>query len=169
MRIISPVVSASIILLVIFVDQGLKWLAEQQLPLHQQIDIVPFVALFRTHNTGIAFSMLSGLGATGLTLIAIAVIIGVLVLWAKTAAEFRIARLGFALIVGGAIGNLIDRAMLGYVIDYMLLHTPDWSFAIFNFADACITFGAGLVLLDELLKWLADRNAAGGKRPHPGD
>ncbi len=169
MKIVSPLLSACIVLLVVALDQGLKWLAEQQLPLHQQIDILPFVALFRTHNTGIAFSMLSELGAAGLTLIAVGVVVGVLWLWSKTAAEFRIARFGFALIVGGAIGNLIDRALLGHVIDYMLLHTSDWSFAIFNFADASITVGAALVLLDELMKWLEERNAVAGKKPHPGD
>lgn len=169
MKIVSPVLSACIVLLVVVLDQGLKWLAEQHLPMHEQIDVLPFIALFRTYNTGIAFSMLSGLGATGLTLMAVAVIAGVLLLWSKTAVEFRIARLGFALIVGGAIGNLIDRAMLGHVIDYMLLHTAEWSFAIFNFADASITVGAALVLLDELMKWLAERNAVAGNKTHSGD
>ncbi len=63
------------------------------------------------------------------------------------------ARIGFALIIGGALGNLIDRAVHGHVIDYILFHTPVWSFAVFNLADAFITVGAGLVLLQEFLDW----------------
>jgi signal peptidase II len=165
MKIVNPVLSAIVVLLVIALDQGIKWLAELYLPLHQQIDILPFISLYRTHNTGIAFSMLSGLGAAGLAVIAIGVIAVVLVLWAKTAPEYRIARVGFALIVGGAVGNLIDRTFYGYVIDFILFHTPNWSFAIFNFADASITVGAGLVLLDELLKWRAERQENSAKKP----
>ena len=70
-----------------------------------------------------------------------------------------IAHFGFALIIGGAMGNLIDRFLYGHVIDYFLFHTPGWSFAIFNLADAAITVGAGLVILDELLQWRAGRKA----------
>jgi signal peptidase II len=70
------------------------------------------------------------------------------------------ARLGFALIVGGAIGNLIDRVTLGYVIDYFLFHTSTWSFAVFNLADAFITVGAGLVVLQEVLDWRRERDTA---------
>ncbi len=61
--------------------------------------------------------------------------------------------IGFALIVGGAVGNLIDRAVYGHVIDYILFHTPVWSFAVFNLADAFITVGAVAVLLEEFLGW----------------
>src|SRR5690606_6743337 len=56
-----------------------------------------------------------------------------------------------ALIFGGAVGNLIDRAVYGHVIDYILFHTPVWSFAVFNLADTFITLGAGLVILDEFV------------------
>ena len=66
-------------------------------------------------------------------------------------------RIGFTLVIGGAIGNLIDRAVYGHVIDYILFHTPVWSFAIFNLADAFITVGAGLVLLEEFRAWRRQR------------
>ena len=58
---------------------------------------------------------------------------------------------GYALIIAGAIGNLVDRLLFGYVIDYVLFYTATWSFAVFNLADSFITIGAGLVILDELL------------------
>ena len=64
---------------------------------------------------------------------------------------------GGSLVIGGALGNLIDRAVFGYVIDYFLFHTPVWSFAVFNLADAAITVGVGLIILDELLAWRRDR------------
>ncbi|TIN00177.1 MAG: signal peptidase II, partial [Mesorhizobium sp.] len=65
----------------------------------------------------------------------------------------RATRIGFALIVGGALGNLFDRVIYGHVIDYILFHTPIWSFAIFNLADAFIAVGAVVVVLDELIGW----------------
>ena len=65
----------------------------------------------------------------------------------------RLAHLGFALIIGGALGNVIDRVSYGHVIDYVLFHTPVWSFAVFNLADAFITIGAMLVIADELFGW----------------
>jgi signal peptidase II len=55
------------------------------------------------------------------------------------------------MVIGGAIGNLVDRAFLGHVVDYILFHVGDWSFAIFNLADACITVGAAAIILDEVV------------------
>ena len=83
----------------------------------------------------------------------LAVIAFVLYLAWRTDPRQVLARVGFALIIGGAVGNLIDRAVYGHVIDYVLFHTPVWSFAVFNLADAFITVGAALVVLEELLVW----------------
>ena len=135
------------------VDQWIKYLVETGLPLQEKIDLLPFLALFRTYNTGIAFSMLSSLGDTGLIVVALAVVAFVLYLAARTAPGQMLSRIGFALIVGGALGNLIDRAVYGHVIDYILFHTPVWSFAVFNLADAFISVGAALVVLDEFVAW----------------
>ena len=134
-------------------DQWIKHLVETGLPMHEPVDLLPFLALYRTHNTGIAFSMLSDFGSVGLVVVTLAVVGFVGWIAARTGPGQRLARLGFALIVGGAIGNLIDRAWLGYVVDYILFHLPSWSFAVFNLADAFITVGAGLVILDEFLAW----------------
>lgn len=147
----------ALVFLAVALDQWIKMLVENELPMHQLTDVVPFVALFRTHNTGIAFSMLSGFGVAGLIVLTLAVVAFVSFLALRTAPGQTFARLGFALIVGGAIGNLIDRLVLGYVVDYILLHTATWSFAIFNLADAFITVGAGLVVLQELISWRKER------------
>ncbi|TRC92889.1 signal peptidase II [Mesorhizobium sp. WSM4303] len=134
-------------------DQWIKYLVETSLAFQEKIDLVPFLALFRTFNTGIAFSMFESFGDTGLVVIAILVVAFVLYLATRTPPGHVLARIGFALIIGGALGNLVDRATYGHVIDYILFHTQTWSFAIFNLADACISVGAALVVFDEFIGW----------------
>lgn len=148
-----------VVTLAVALDQVIKYFVETGLDMHVQVNVIPTLALFRTHNTGIAFSMFSDLGSVGLIVVTLAVIGFVTWIAAKTDPSQRIARFGFALVVGGAIGNLIDRVWHGYVIDYVLFHLPTWSFAIFNLADAFITVGAGLVILDEFLVWRRSRKA----------
>ena len=153
---------AAVVAAAIALDQIVKYLVETGLDMHSQVDILPFLALFRTHNTGIAFSMFSDIGSVGLIVVTLAVVGLVSWIAAHTDAAQRIARAGFALIIGGALGNLIDRVWHGYVIDYVLFHLPGWSFAIFNLADAFITVGAGLVILDEFLAWRRGRGREAG-------
>lgn len=149
--------SLLIVLFAVISDQIVKYLVETRMGYGEQIDILPFLALFRTHNEGIAFSMLAGLHDWGLVAITVAVVAFVLYLWWTNAPDRIFARLGFALVVGGAIGNLIDRVMHGYVVDYVLFHLPTWSFAVFNLADAYITVGAGLIILEELIGWKREK------------
>ena len=148
---------AGLVAVAIALDQWIKYLVETRLALREQVDILPFLALYRTYNTGVAFSMFSSFGDTGLIVVSLAVIAFVLYLAGRSARDQWLARIGFALIVGGAIGNLIDRTIYGHVIDYILFHTPVWSFAVFNLADAFITIGAAVVLLEEFLDWRRQR------------
>ncbi len=147
----SPYVLLAIVAFAL--DQWIKYLVETSLAFQEKIDLVPFLALFRTFNTGIAFSMFSSLGDTGLVVIATLVVAVVLYLATVTPRSHVFARTGFALIIGGAIGNLVDRVTYGHVIDYILFHTQTWSFAVFNLADACISVGAVLIVFDELIGW----------------
>lgn len=142
---------AGVVAVAVLLDQWIKYLVETRLVMHQPVEILPFLALFRTYNTGIAFSMFSSLSDTALVAIALVVVGFISYLASKTTADQRIARLGFALIVGGAIGNVIDRVAWGHVIDYIYFHTPVWSFAVFNLADMFISVGAALVILEEVL------------------
>lgn len=144
----------------VVLDQWIKYLVVTGLALHEAIELLPFLALYRTYNTGIAFSMLSSVGDTGLILIVVAVVAFILYLFTRTTKRQYLARIGFALVIGGAVGNLIDRVMLGHVIDYILFHTPVWSFAVFNLADAFITIGAVLVILEEFAGWLRERSSS---------
>jgi signal peptidase II len=144
---------ALLAIVAIALDQWIKYLVETRLELHQPVEILPFLALFRTYNTGIAFSMLDSFGDIGLIVVSVCVVAFVLYLAARTEPAQVLARIGFALIVGGALGNVIDRATYGHVIDYILFHTPVWSFAVFNLADAFITVGAVAVVFDEFIGW----------------
>ncbi|WOC15815.1 signal peptidase II [Pseudochrobactrum sp. MP213Fo] len=149
------------VLLIVFAvtsDQYIKFLVESGMDYNQQIDLLPFLALYRTHNEGIAFSMLAWLHDGGLIAMTVAVIGFVAYLWWTTDADRIITRVGFTLIIGGALGNLIDRSMLGYVVDYILFHLPNWSFAVFNIADVYISIGAGLIILDEIVHWKRARS-----------
>jgi signal peptidase II len=144
---------ALLTIVAIALDQWIKYWVETGLELHQPVEILPFLALFRTYNTGIAFSMLDSFGDIGLIAVSVCVVAFVLHLATKTGPGQVLARIGFALIVGGALGNVIDRAVYGHVIDYILFHTPSWSFAVFNLADAFITVGAVAVVFDEFIGW----------------
>ncbi|HEX2019751.1 MAG TPA: signal peptidase II [Aurantimonas sp.] len=151
-----------IVLVSVIADQAIKALVVATMGLGEAIEILPFLALYHARNTGIAFSMLAGLSDVSLSAIAGIVLVVVLYLWFKTPAERRLTHFGLAIIVGGAIGNLIDRIRLGYVVDYIYFHTPAWDFAVFNLADACITVGAIVILVDEFI--LAPRDARRASR-----
>lgn len=151
----SPIVL--LVPLSVVLDQWAKWLVERQLNYEELLPVLPFLGLYRTWNEGIAFSMLSGFSDKSLVAITVIIIAFVGYLWSRTQAGHVWARIGFALVIGGAAGNLIDRVFLGYVIDYVLFHTPVWSFAVFNLADALISIGAGLILFQEVLDWRQSR------------
>ena len=149
--------SAGIALAAAALDQWIKHLVETRLDMQVPVPVLPFLSLYRTHNTGIAFSMLDDFGSVGLLVVTVAVMGFVAFIAARPDPAQRFARFGFALIIGGALGNLVDRVWHGHVVDYILFHLPSWSFAIFNLADAFITIGAGLVILDEFLAWRRGR------------
>ena len=145
------------------VDQVAKRIVVDEMYLGEKIDLLPFFALFHTRNTGIAFSFLSGFGDRVMVAFTTAVLFFICWLALRTEDHQRLARTGFAMIIGGALGNIVDRATLGYVIDYFLFHTPVWSFAVFNLADVFITVGAMFVILQEFLDWRRGKQAANPK------
>jgi signal peptidase II len=137
--------AATFIALAVILDQVSKFLVEAHLPLHEMMPVLPFWALYRTWNEGVAFSFLSDMDGwviVGMRLVIIAV---VLWWWRGANSKAGLLHLGFAMIVAGAIGNIIDRLLYGHVVDFVLLHTDTWSFAVFNLADAFITVGAVFV------------------------
>lgn len=145
-----PVVAAAVILLAVLLDQAIKFAVETYLPLQEAVPLLPMLALYRTYNLGVAFSLLSGMEREFIVGMRIVIVGFVLWFWRRTPSHRGFAHAGFALIVAGAIGNLIDGFLHGHVIDYILFHTATWSFAVFNLADSFISVGAGLVILDEV-------------------
>ena len=137
-------------LLVVVLDQATKQIAEAQLIPHQPVSLLPFFDWYLTYNTGAAFSFLADAGGWQRWLFTvIAVIMSVLIVqWIKKLpAEETLTAISLCLILGGAIGNLIDRIYLGHVIDYIQIWLGSYPFPAFNIADAAISVGAAMLIL----------------------
>lgn len=146
-------------LLVIVLDQWSKWLIDHHFELHEGVRVTSFFNLVRAHNPGAAFSFLAGASGwqrwffTGLAIAASLFITWLL----RKEGQHRLFACALALIMGGAIGNAIDRVWHGYVIDFLQFHAGGWAFPSFNIADSAITLGAALLIADELRRWRASR------------
>jgi signal peptidase II len=147
----KPLVAGIIVLFALVIDQVVKVLVEAYLPLQEAVAVVPHLALYRTYNLGVAFSMLSDLDGWFIVTMRLVIVAFVIWVWKKTENHRSFSHLGFALIVAGAAGNIFDRFLYGHVVDYILFYTQTWSFAVFNLADAFISVGAACVVLDEFL------------------
>ena len=141
-----------VVFAIIFVDQYSKFLVVERLNLFDRLTLTAFLDFTRLHNTGAAFSIFasdSGWQRWPLTLISAGVgttLIGWLV---RNAAKSPVLlNTAFAMIAGGAIGNLIDRLSQGYVVDFILFHIGQWRYPAFNVADSCITIGLILFLIE---------------------
>ena len=144
-----------IVLAIVVLDQVTKVLIRRSLELHESIELVPDLFAFtRVHNTGAAFGMFNTMEFPGKTLVltGVATLALVGVAWYAVSIPLaeRLARLGVACILGGAIGNLIDRATAGYVLDFVDASWRGWHFWAFNVADAAISVGVVLLILDLL-------------------
>jgi signal peptidase II len=141
-------------LVVVIFDQFTKDMVVQNLIEFQRINLLPVLDLVRFHNTGAAFSFLANAGGWQhwlFTGIACAVSVGIIwYQWVLPANGCRTLALGLALILGGAIGNVIDRLIQGYVVDFVLVYYGDWSWPAFNVADSAITVGVALIIFDSL-------------------
>lgn len=147
---------------IVIADQITKVLVRRALELHDSLTVIPGLLDF-THvrNTGAAFGILNSADFSFkpllMMLIAFGALIAIGMYAVRLGAHERVARTGLALILGGAIGNLIDRARYGYVLDFVDVYYKSVHFWAFNVADASITIGAILVLFEVLLQ--GDRHA----------
>jgi signal peptidase II len=141
---------------VVAADQATKALLRAAVPLYDSRPVVPgFLDLVHVRNEGVAFGLLNQVNlrnkwlvTTGLALLALT---GVAYFARHVRPEERLARAGLSLILGGALGNLMDRLTTGYVVDFVDVYWGTWHFWAFNVADASITVGAILVFADLLL------------------
>jgi signal peptidase II len=146
-----PLPALLFILAAVLADQLIKYLVEQHLPFQEPVTVMPFLSLYRTWNQGVAFSFLSGMSGWAIVGMRLLIVAFVVLWWQRSSNAHALMHLGFAMIVAGAIGNIVDRFIYGHVVDYVLVHTDHWSFAVFNLADSLITLGAVVVGLSELL------------------
>jgi signal peptidase II len=155
-------------LVVVVFDQATKAVVRATLPLYESVTVIPGLLDF-THirNTGAAFGMLNTADfpykTTIISLVAVAGLIGVGVYSAGLPRSQVLARVGLALVVGGAAGNLIDRFTEGSVVDFVDVYWRSYHFWAFNVADSAITVGVTLILLDLAL----DARGARGTPPGP--
>jgi signal peptidase II len=140
---------------IVAADQLTKALVRPRLALHESVEVIPnLLNLTRVHNTGAAFGMLNTADFAFKTavMIGVALVAFAAIGWYALSVPLRdrMARLGVALVMGGAVGNLIDRTTAGYVLDFVDFYFGAWHFWAFNVADAAITVGVTLMILDLL-------------------
>jgi signal peptidase II len=141
--------------LLVVSDQVTKLLVRRSLELYDSAVVIPnLVSFTRIHNTGAAFGLLDAADlpfkTALLVLVSVGALVGLLIFAVSLPEVHRLARVGVALVVGGAAGNLIDRLWLGYVVDFMDVSWRGWHFWAFNVADSAITIGMALIILDQM-------------------
>ena len=133
------------------VDRISKWwiMDVLELPKIQMVQIMPLFNLQWVENRGVSFGMLSADGDVGrwAFVIVTSLIVFGLGIWLKSV-QTRLLGIAIGLVIGGAVGNIYDRITFGYVADFLQFYVGDWSFAVFNVADSCITVGAALLIWD---------------------
>ena len=141
-------------LILVLLDQYAKYLAVEHIKPGSSIPVLPFFSLVLTYNTGAAFSFLAGAaGWQRWFFVFIALVASIRIVW-MLHKHRRNAFLcfGLALILGGAIGNVIDRLTVGAVVDFILVYWREYHWPAFNVADSCISVGAGVVIWDGFMR-----------------
>jgi signal peptidase II len=135
----------------IALDQLTKWLVLAKFREGERLNLLPFFDLILAYNPGAAFSFLAGAGGwqrwffTGL-----AIVVSVFIIMWMRKEKRTLLLVALTLVLGGAIGNVIDRLIHGKVVDFILLYWKDWYYPAFNIADSAITIGAILLIWDSL-------------------
>jgi signal peptidase II len=143
-------------MLIVAVDQATKAMVRASLPVHDSVTVIPgFLDITHALNSGAAFGILNGADfpfkTVIIAVIATAALIGVGVYAASLSHHQLIARIGLALIIGGAAGNLIDRVLAGSVVDFVDVYWQSHHFWAFNVADSAISIGVTMLILDMLI------------------
>lgn len=141
-----------IALIVFLVDQGIKYLIATRLELYEQIPVIgDFFVITSSRNRGAAFGILQD-QIWFFIIVTVLVVVGIIWYMRKVTAEGRkLLPVALALVLGGALGNFIDRLVMGEVVDFLQFTFGTYTFPIFNIADSCIVIGVGLIILDTIL------------------
>jgi len=140
---------------VVVLDQLVKAAVRPRLGLFDSVTVIPvFFSLTRVHNTGAAFGLMNAVDVPFKTvlmaLVQTTALVGLAIYAATLAPGQWLTRVGLSFVIGGALGNLIDRVYAGYVLDFFDFYWGGWHFWAFNIADASITIGVALMVLDLL-------------------
>lgn len=146
--------------IVIVLDQITKQLVVRELQWFDVYPVLPNLNLVHMRNTGAAFSMMSDASPIFFVLLGLGVSIGILIWLRRHPREQHLVAVALSMIMGGALGNVIDRVTRGHVVDFIDFYVGTWHFAAFNVADMAISCGAGLLILDALLDVRRSRKAA---------
>jgi len=143
-----------IALIVILIDQFTKTLIVGSFALNESHTITPFLNIVRVHNSGAAFSFLAGAsGWQRWFFVGLGALAALFIVWMlRSHGGQRLFSWALALILGGALGNVIDRLIHGHVVDFIQVHYANSYFPSFNVADSAITVGAALLILDEIMR-----------------
>ncbi len=142
-----------IAIVVLVFDQLTKFIAADYLTQHGEIHLTPFLNLVLVHNTGAAFGFLSSAGGwQNIFFVIVAVAAGVFILWMiwRLDGKDKLLAIALMLVLGGAVGNLVDRLIHGYVIDFIDVYYRTWHWPAFNVADSAISVGAVILVVDAL-------------------
>ncbi|WP_054958451.1 signal peptidase II [Paenibacillus dakarensis] len=141
-----------IALVVFLVDQGSKYLIATRLELAEQIPVIgDFFLITSSRNRGAAFGILQD-QLWFFIVVTLLVVIGIIWYMRKVTAEgHKLLPVALSLVLGGALGNFIDRIVMGEVVDFLQFNFGTYTFPIFNIADSCIVIGVGLIILDTIL------------------
>ncbi|MGM1020856.1 MAG: signal peptidase II [Bacillota bacterium] len=142
-----------IALIIFLIDQGVKYLVATRMELYEQIPVIGNFFLITSHrNRGAAFGILEGQRWLFIV-ITIVVVIGIIWYLRKTVkARQKLLPIALSLVLGGAVGNFLDRAISGEVVDFAQFNFGSYTFPIFNVADSAIVIGVALIILDTLLE-----------------
>lgn len=137
--------------IVFVLDQWTKTIATESLKIYEAVVVNDYLNWTLMHNEGMAFSFLadqSGWQRWGISIVAIAIVIWLLIWLKQSVINSKLLNIGLVLVIGGALGNIYDRLMLGYVIDFIEAHYNDNFWPAFNVADSAISLGAFFLILD---------------------
>ncbi|GMR16680.1 MAG: signal peptidase II [Gammaproteobacteria bacterium] len=145
---------------VVILDQLSKYIASTSLVLYKPVAVMPMFNWTLMHNTGAAFSFLHDAGGWQRWFFAVLAIVVsiVIVLWIKRLQQHeKLQAIALALILGGAIGNVIDRVWLGYVVDFIQVYYQQWYWPAFNIADSAISIGVAMIIIESVREYFSER------------
>ncbi|KLU16963.1 MULTISPECIES: signal peptidase II [Xenorhabdus] len=143
-----------LVVVVLILDLGSKHFVLQHFTLYESMPLIPYFNLTYAQNLGAAFSFLADKGGWQrwfFALVAVAITVILLVMMYRSHARQKLNNIAYALVIGGALGNLFDRLVHGFVVDFIDFYVGEWHWPTFNIADSAICIGAALIIIESFI------------------